>query len=274
MARNTAAFACLALAIALIACSGESLADENGKIEVGRLKHAYTDGSYIAYGSYISDSGFAPALQIYVSGGVINKASFDYFSIDGQRLSASTEFTSSEKLAQLNSDRQKLANELIQNQDPDSVDIAAPETEYARDFRALAKALALKLVAYDKPVAVNFKYEYKALYQDNATGQVFTLNVVCLGGEIQSISFRHFLPPGREARLDENYISGFFAQYGIPYAEEVGKLEKTEGSIESFAKDLPPANGPAFLYEAFNAMASEISVIAKPVPASLFLEPY
>ena len=203
---------------------------DSGEITPDALEYTYHDGEYIVYTDYYDNSGYAAALKLTVSGGVISEIHYDLF--DRELNTFSEDEENAEAAMLLKAEIKTLSTRVMQQQNASNLSAAAPQASYYVPLvtQAVKNAAA---GAFD-PFPLALLSEYTASFTDGNEDEeliaLSTLTVVYQAETVKKLSFRQ----------EKNSIG--FTDWPPEYKPEETEEMLSYGEVISILNRLPEEN--------------------------------
>lgn len=259
--------------LSLAGCVQNTVNDPStGEIVLSEKKYSYTDGTYIAYSAYYDNNGYAPVMQLVVSGGIVDSVRFDYFRADGSRYSQNTAESLAEEVSVFKSEVKSLNSTLLQSQTYTDLN-ALSDTDLNDVYTKFAETLFAKLLSGDtSPAGIVLGQVYSAAAEKNAYGYAPTLIVTYENNEITAVSFSQISDLGENISDLKVYTDLYHTQNAITYAQALEYLNTVPTDKATLTKAISTGIDRTLL-NAYNRLAAQIAAKHHPFqsdPYSLF----
>ncbi|NLW69590.1 MAG: hypothetical protein GX061_00675 [Eubacteriaceae bacterium] len=232
---------------------------DTGLITPEEPEFTYTDGKYIVYTDYYDPAGYAAAIQLIVTEGIITQSNFDIFDTKLNRYTKTEDEALLDSAEALRTEIKSLNTHLMQAQSSTGLKSVS---EYGSYYIILVRQ-AIKNAAegVNTPTAVSLRQEYRAEAQDtsqeNTPPLISGLTAAFMGDEIISLNFSQTME-GKRVQDWPNIYPSVEQEEEYTYSRAIALINEMPENSESLIKESPCERAKA-LFNTYNTLAEEIT---------------
>lgn len=230
---------------------------DTGEVDPGILKHSYVDGTYTAYTPYHNDAGYAAAMRLTVTNGIISEVRFEMYDTDMNAYSQRYGEEYESENEEFRSVVKNLNTHFMQEQ---SAEDLRSSYRFASYYIALAQTCTeLAAEGNEEAGEVILTEEYNAFLTPEPESEEplsYALTVRYSGERIIYISFRELSSEGRSLTgFPEGHMPPEEAD--ISYREVLSFLNAVGAEMTQLEKD-SPWDCPLTEIDMYNVLADMI----------------
>lgn len=257
--------AVLAAMLAILSsCSAKKTVNnpDSGEITPDDPEYTYYDGEYIVYTDYYDDAGYAAALELKVTDGIIAEIHYDLFDY---RLNAFSEDEENAEAAMLlKAEIKTLSTRVMQQQNASGLSAAAPQASYYIPLvtQAVNNAAAGARDPFPLPILREYTVSFSDEGDDEGEAVLSTLSAAFQSEKVIRLSFRQ---EAKGSRFTDWPIAYAPAETeGLPlYSEVIGILNRLPEENAGIKKESPVPGGDK-VTDIYNMLCARIEEMHKP----------
>ncbi|MBR5996037.1 MAG: hypothetical protein IK026_05630 [Eubacteriaceae bacterium] len=257
--------AVLAAMLAILSsCSAKKTVNnpDSGEITPDDPEYTYYDGEYIVYTDYYDDAGYAAALKLNVTDGIIAEIHYDLFDY---RLNAFSEDEENAEAAMLlKAEIKTLSTRVMQQQNASGLSAAAPQASYYIPLvtQAVNNAAAGARDPFPLPILREYTVSFSDEGDDEGEAVLSTLSAAFQSEKVIRLSFRQEAKGSRFTDWPEAYAPA--ETEGLPsYSEVIGILNRLPEEDAVIKKESPVPGGDK-VTDIYNMLCARIEEMHKP----------